>query len=144
MYEQVMETFRKATESTIQIQQQMLRQWTQFWPQMPGMPTTNFGAPWLDQLQSFQKQMATSVTDLLKKHRETLDTQYSAGIRAIEEAFRVGEAKDPAQLKKLTEDLWKQSFECLKTSSESQMKEFQLVVEKWMETMSKGVATATR
>jgi hypothetical protein len=142
MFEQVMDTFRKATESTVQMQQQMLRQWTQQWPQMPGIPTIGFGAPWLEQFQAFQKQVASSVTDLLKKHRETLDSQYSAGIRTIEEAFRVGEAKDPAQLKHLTEELWKQSIECLKTTSESQMKEFQLVVEKWIETVSKGAAAA--
>ena len=149
MFDQVMDTFRKATESTLQMQQQMLRQWTQGLPQMPGMMMGmpgmtggGFGAPWLEQFQAFQKQVAASVTELLKKHRETLDSQYTAGIRTIEEAFRVGEAKDPVQLRRLTEELWKQSFECLKTVSEGQAKEFQLAVEKWFENVSKGAAAA--
>ena len=33
---------------------------------------------------------------MLNKHRESLDAQYKAGIKTIEEAFKVGEAKDPA------------------------------------------------
>lgn len=147
MFDQVMDTFRKATESTLQAQQQMLQQWTQMWPGMspmwPRMPMAGVsgpGAAWLEQVQAFQKQFAGTVTDLLKKHRDTLETQYTAGIRTISEAFRVGEAKDPAQLQKLTEELWKQNFECLRTVSEGQIKEFQLAIEKWFETVSKGTA----
>jgi hypothetical protein len=163
MFDQVLEMFRKATESTLQMQQQMYRQWTQQWmqvpwmsgmsgiPGMPGMP----GMPWmqgmpgmsstpagplLEQLQAFQKQASASVTEILKKHRDTLDTQYAAGIRTIEEAFRLGEAKDPDQLRRLTEELWKQSFDCLRTVSEGQIKEFQGALEKWFENVSKGAA----
>ena len=54
------------------------------------------GAAWLEQLSAAQKKWAETVTEMLNKHRETLDAQYKAGIRTIEEAFKVGEAKDPA------------------------------------------------
>jgi len=149
MFDQVMDTFRKATESSLQLQQQMLQQWTQPWMQVPGAAQSN-GATQSDgvaqapgvtavteQVHSFQKQVATTVTDLLKKHRETLDAQYAAGIRTIEEAFRVGEAKDPQQFLRLTEEFWKHSFECLKSMAEDQMKGLQTATQKWLDTVSK-------
>ncbi|MFO0907996.1 MAG: hypothetical protein U0794_06495 [Isosphaeraceae bacterium] len=142
MIDQVLDSFRKATESTMQLQQQMIRQWAQAFPQAGVMtpPTAAVTPPWVEQAQAFQRQMADAVTDLLRKHRETLDAQYSAGIRTIEDAFRVGEARDPAQLQRLTEELWKRSFDCLKTVAENQMKEFQSAVETWLETVAKGAA----
>ena len=90
-------------------------------------------------LKPFRKRSET-ITDLLNKHREALDSQYRAGIRTIEEAFRVGEAKDPGQFRKLTEELWRQSFDSLKTAAESQVREFQAAMEKWVEGASKGAS----
>jgi hypothetical protein len=151
MFDQVMDTFRKATESTLQLQQQMLQQWTQQWSQLAGVTTTRPATPAsapteapavaaaAGQIQSFQKQVATTLTDLLKKHREVLDAQYAAGIRTIEEAFRAGEAKDPAQFLRLTEEFWKHSFDCLRSMAEDQMKGLQAATQKWLETMSKGI-----
>jgi len=143
MFDQVVDQFRKATDSTIQFQQEMFRQWTQQWGQLPGVPTPGslLAHGVTDQISTFQKKWAETITDLLNKHRETLDAQYRAGIRTIEDAFRVAEAKDPAQFRKLTEELWRQSFECLKTSVESQMRDFQAAAEKVIEATSKSVTT---
>src|SRR5512144_38050 len=107
MFDQVLDYFRKATDSTIQIQQEMFRQWFQQWSQVPGVPTPGslLVNGWSDQVHAIQKKWSQTVTDMLNKHRETLDAQYRAGIRIIEDAFRVGEAKDPAQFRKLTEEL---------------------------------------
>ena len=77
---------------------------------------------------------------MLNKHRETLDAQYRAGITAIEDAFRVGAAKDPEQFRKLTEELWRHSYECLKNLAESQMRDLQAVTQKWFELASQGAA----
>ena len=74
------------------------------------------------------------------KHRDALDTQYRAGIRAIEDAFRVGEAKDPEQFRKLTEELWRHSYECLKDLAESQMRDMQTLMQKWFERASQGAS----
>ena len=151
MFDQILDNYRKAAESTIQFQQEMLRNWTQQWPQMFGVPTpgpasteqaqaARKGAASTEQAQATQKKWSETITDMLNKHRETLDSQYRAGIRTIEDAFRVGEAKDPEQLRKLTEELWRQSFDCLKTAVESQMREFQAAMEKWAEVASKGAS----
>jgi hypothetical protein len=141
MFDQVLDNLRKATDSTIHLQQEMFRQWFQQWTQVPGVPTpgTMIANSWADQVHTFQRKWSETITDLLNKHRETLDSQYRAGIRTIEDAFRVGEAKDPAQFRKLTEELWRNSFDCLKTVMEAQMRDFQSAAEKGIEAMSKSM-----
>src|SRR5512135_1433784 len=138
MFDQILDNYRKAAESTIQFQQEMLRNWAQQWPQVSGVPKP--GAAATEQAQAAGKKWSETITDMLNKHRETLDSQYRAGIRTIEDAFRVGEAKDPAQFRKLTEELWRQSLDCLKTAAESQMREFQATMEKLVEGASKGAS----
>ena len=140
MFDQILDTWRKATESMVQFQQDVFRQWVP----VPGVPDPGAasGSSWADQARATQKQWAETLTDLLTKHRETLDTQYRAGIRIIEDAFRVTEAKDPEQFRKLTEELWRQSLDCLKTVSESQLRECQAAVERGIEAMSQGVTAA--
>src|SRR5262249_36793480 len=133
MFDVILDNYRKAAESTMKLQQDMLRNWTTQWPQMFGAQGFGFpvfgsspsgsalpGGAWLEQMSAFQKKWGETVTEMLNKHRETLDAQYRAGIHTIEEAFKVGEAKDPQQFRRLTEELWRQSFECLKTVAESQ------------------------
>jgi hypothetical protein len=150
MFDMILENYRKATESTLKLQQDMLRNWTMQWPQtfgaqMFGLPMMGGPAPtsampgsaWLEQMSSAQKKWAETVTDMLNKHRESLDAQYKAGIRTIEEAFKVSEAKDPAQFRRLTEELWRQSFDCLKTVAESQMRDVQAAMQKMYEVASK-------
>lgn len=160
MVDQVLETFRKATESTMQLQQEMFRQWTQQMGTVPGFvekvaapvskgSSTAAKAPTLptlgqmvhtpEQLVAYQKQLAESVSELLKKHRKTLDAQYEAGAKIIEEAFKVGQAKSPEEFRRLTEALWKQSFDCLKSVAEDQVRESQTIVAKWLDAVSKGV-----
>jgi hypothetical protein len=75
---------------------------------------------------------------MLNKHRETLDTQYKAGIRALEESFRVNEAKSPDDFRRMTEELWRKGFETLKSSTESQIRDFQAAAQKWGELMAKA------
>ena len=148
MFDMILENYRKATESTMKLQQEMLRNWTTQWPHMFGLPnsgmpfpgTTMPGGEWLEKFSSAQKKWGETVIEMLNKHRETLDAQYKAGIRTIEDAFKVGEAKDPQQFRRLTEELWKQSFECLNTVVESQMRDVQAAMQKCYEVASKSAA----
>ncbi len=144
MLDQVFDTFRKASESTVQMQQELFKQWTSQWP-VPGasgltspVPGAASATAWAEQVQSLQKKWLDQVTNTLNKHRETLDTQYKAGIRAIEDAFHVTEAKTPEEYRKMTEDLWRKSFETLKTNAETQVRDLQAAFEKWMELVGKA------
>jgi len=98
------------------------------------------GAAWAEQAQSFQRRWLEGVTEVMNKHREKLDAQYKAGITAIEDAFRVTEAKTPEEYRRMTEDLWKKSFESLKGSAESQIHDFQKAIEAWFEMATKAKA----
>ena len=157
MFDMILENYRKATESTMKLQQDVLRnltmQWTQMLPQTSGAQTSGLpsmggpasgsampGAAWLEQLSDAQKKWGETVTDMLNKHRESLDAQYKAGIRTIDEAFKVGEAKDPQQFRRLTEELWKHSFECLKSVAEAQTRDVQAAMQKFYEVASKSAS----
>jgi hypothetical protein len=137
MLDQVLENFRKASESTMQLQQDLFQKWTSQWP-TTSSPATPGTTAWAEQAQAFQKRWLESVTDIMTKHREKLDTQYKAGIRAIEDAFRVTEAKTPDDYRRMTEELWRKSFDSMKNSAETQIHDFQKAVEKWFELMPKA------
>jgi len=135
MLDQVLDNFRKASESTMQMQQEMLKKWMGQWP--TAFPATT-GTAWAEQAQTFQKRWLESVTEVMNKHREKLDSQYKAGIAAIEDAFRVSEARSPEDYRRMTEELWKKSFETLKSSAETQVHDFQKAMEKWFEMVTKA------
>jgi hypothetical protein len=140
MFDQLVDNFRKATEATMQFQQQMFRQWLEKCAHIPA--AAPFGKDAVAEIQSFQKQWVEGVTGLLKRQRETLDAQYQAGIRIIEDAFHTADFKDPEQFRTLTEELWRQSFDCLKNAIESQLRDYQAAAEKAFEAVSKGMTAA--
>ena len=63
MLEQVFDNFRKATETTLQAQQDLFRQWMSQWPMLPLAPTPS-SSGMSEQARSFQKQWTDSVTAL--------------------------------------------------------------------------------
>jgi hypothetical protein len=158
MFDQILESFRKATESAMKLQQETFHSLTEQLAQVPGAPIAPAPPPtpaapdtaatpplaglaWIEQVQTVQKQWAQVVTELLKKNSETLDAQYKAGVKSIEEAFNVGRARDPAEFKRLTEELWRHSFESLKKLAEDQVHECQAASAKWTEAASKSFPT---
>jgi hypothetical protein len=150
----ILENYSKAVESTLRLQQEMLRNWTRQWSplggQVSGLPSTETSssadttpqASWLEQLRTAQKNWAEAVSDLLHRHQETLEEQYRAGIRAIDDAFRVSEAKDPEQFRHLSEELWRRNIEVLNTAVASQMHDVQLVMQKLFDAALVGAPAA--
>jgi hypothetical protein len=134
MFEDVLENLRKATESTIQVQQEMYKKWVGLWPGVASQPA------WGEPSQRFQKKWAEIVGELVKKQREILETQFSAGLRNIEEAFHLAEARNPEELRAKSIELWQKSFDCLRQAYEAQVRDFQAAVAKWTEVMAKGAA----
>ncbi len=137
MFDQVFDNFRKASEMTLQAQQDLFHQWMSQWPRFPLEITTPGNKVSVnEQARSFQKQWTDTATALMTKHCEALDAQYRAGIRTIEAALRTTEAKSPEEFRRLTEELWRKSFEVLKQTIENQIRDFQIAVEKWSELMT--------
>jgi hypothetical protein len=137
MFEHVFENLRKATESTVQVQQEMFRKWASLWPGVSPAPS-----PWSNDVKEFQKKWSETVAELLKKQRESLETQFSAGLKNIEEAFHLTKAEDPEEFRAKTLELWRKSFDHLRQASEAQLRDFQAAVEKWTELMAKKNAAA--
>lgn len=136
MFDQVLDNLRKATEMGLQMQQEMFKKWTGTWP---GLPVVN-NASWTDQVQKFQKNWNETVNDLLHKQRHYLESQMEAGMKNLDEAFKLTEAKSPDELRIKTLDLWRKTFESLRQAFETQMKDFQAAVQKWTEMATKGTS----
>jgi hypothetical protein len=118
MYEQVFGNLRKATEAAIQAQQEMFWTCANYWAGRP------------DQVQTIQKKWADTFGELLKKQQETLEAQFSAGLKMIEDAFDVPTAKNPEELRGKLIENWKKSFESHRQMAEAQMHDFQAAVAK--------------
>jgi hypothetical protein len=136
MFDQLFEGLRKASEFTLQAQQDMFKQWAQVPAQWPSPPlnTATASLEWTD---TVQKRWRESTSEVLNKHRELLDAAYASGIQMIEQTFRISEAKSPEDYRRLVEELWRKLFESMsesfKEQSETQLNEFQKMTEKWAE-----------
>src|SRR5262249_50565090 len=125
MFDQVYQNLHKAVEANPQMQQELFKKWAGMWPVMPGTPA--------DKVQEFQGKWAGSVAETGKRQKELMEAQFKAGVENVEKAFRLGEAKTPEELKARTLELWKKCFDSLRLAYESQLKDTQALLEKWVE-----------
>lgn len=137
MFAPVMESMSKMTEATMGLQQEMIRKWFSAWPGvpfMPGAPPTPGTPPaGVEQIQKFQKKWIETVSEIVRRQRETLEAQFKAGQQNIEKAFHLGEAKSTEELRARTIELWQKCFEGMRQASEAQIRDFQVAVDKWFE-----------
>ena len=137
MFEQAFETLQSITESNIHLQQELFNKWVGF---CTGVPVAANTAP--KRLQRAQKQWLDFVGDLVKKERETLEAQFSAGLKNIEDAFRLAEVKDPQELRSKTIEFWQKSIDCMRQMYEAQIRDFQAAAVKWTDLVLKPAPTA--
>ena len=78
MLDQVLDSFRKASEGSLQMQQEMFKQWSQQF--MSGAPTMGGGAS-NEWTRHTQKRWLELTVEMLNKHRASLDATYSTGIQ---------------------------------------------------------------
>lgn len=132
MFDQLMDGVRRASESSLQMQQEMFKQWSRLFlsapMSMPGVPggsgvPTDFG-------RGSQKRFIELGIEMLNKHREALDATYKSGIQIIEQTFHITEAKSSDDYRKMTEDLWRRLFELQKEQAENQFRDFQAFYDK--------------
>jgi len=133
MFEPVFESLRKATDATVKMQQELFSKWTTMFPGLPMVPAAYEPV-------KFQKRCVEVMTELTRKQRETLEAQFNNGVKTIEEAFRVFEAKDPEELRAKTVELWQKTFDSLRQVYDSQVKDFQAATAKWADLMTRGAA----
>jgi hypothetical protein len=124
---------RKAADENLEMQQQLFQKWSRMWPGIP-----NPQASWLERMREFQKEWAKTVSDLARKHRETLDRQYQAAIESLDESLKLVQASDPVQFREYAEQLCRKTLDCSREIAETQLREFQEAVGKWTEVVTKA------
>jgi hypothetical protein len=132
LFDRVLETMRKTTEANLQAQQEMLRHCTTGWP---GYPSPQTG--WSEKVRQFRKDWSTTAMDLLARHRKMIDEQYRLGTEALEDALQAAEAESPEEFRKRAEAICRKSLDCMKEISETQTREFQKAITKWIELATK-------
>ncbi len=138
MLNQMMDGFRRATESSLQVQQEIFKQWTKQWLSVQ----PNFAGNSTEWRQSVQKRWMDLTVDMLNKHRESLDAMYATGIQAIEQSFRITEARSSDDYRRIFDDLWHKLFDTLKGQLETQFRDFQRWSEQSLEIAQKAQAQA--
>jgi hypothetical protein len=133
VFEQVFDGVRKAAEANLEMQQELFRQWTAKWPGFPQPQNA-----WVERVQAAQKDWAKTVKEVLSKHREVLDEQYSLALDSLDDAFRVAQSSDPQQFAKRCETLCRKSLEVMRDSAELQAKEIQNAFTKWVDLATKS------
>ena len=112
----ILESFRKVSESSLQMQQEMLKHWTDRWS---GSASQGQNAS-SETSQNVQRRWLTLGIDLLNKHRASLDSTYASGIQLIEQSFGAAGAKSPEEYRRMTEELWRKLFDTYKSQAEAQ------------------------
>ena len=125
MFDQLIDGVRKASESSMQMQQEMLKNWTR----MFSAPMAEAGVP-ADWGKGSQKRWLELGVEMLNRQREAVDGMYKSGIQIIEQPFHVTEAKSADDYRRMVEDLWRKLFDLQKAQSESQFRDFQTFYEK--------------
>ena len=125
MFDQLIDGVRKASESSLQMQQEMFKNFTRLFSGQAGEAGAQ--AEWG---KVSQKRWAELCVEMLNRHREALDTTYKTGIQIIEQSFQVTEAKSPDDSRKMIEELWRKLFDLQKAQSENQFRDFQTFYEK--------------
>jgi hypothetical protein len=125
MFDQLIDGVRKASESSLQMQQEMFKNWARLFSGQ----ASEAGAP-AEWGRTSQKRWAELYVEMLNRHREALDSTYKSGIQIIEQALHVTEAKSPDDSRRMLEDLWRKLFDLQKEQSESQFRDFQTFYEK--------------
>lgn len=121
MYDQVFDSYRKASESWLQMQQELLKKVVQ---QPLSAPTAD-GGPTADWARNVQKRGTELAIEVLNRQRESIDALYKSVMSLLERSAQVSEAKSPEDYRRASEDLWKKWFETFTSQSETQLRDIQ-------------------
>jgi hypothetical protein len=126
MFDQLVDGVRKASESSLHLQQEMFRNWTRMFLSAPPGAASPAG----EADRAAQKRWMELGLEVLDKHRAAIDTTYRAGIQLIEQTFQLADAKSGDDYRKVVEQLWHRLFDLQKEQAESQFRDFQAWLEK--------------
>ena len=129
MNDQMFDTFRKASEPWLKMQQDLFQ---------TGAPASLFAAPqgtgvapeWA---RNTQKKCLDLAAEVLGRQRESLDALFKSAINLLQQTSQISEAKSSEDYRRATEDLWRKWFESVKSHSETQFRDVQTFAGKSLE-----------
>jgi hypothetical protein len=133
MFDQVLDSLKKATDSTLMMQRERFARWGAFWPGLPVSPPN-----WAEEAQKVPKRWAETVRELGRNQRASLEGHFQVGMRNLESAFQLAEAKDVEDLRKRTVELWRKTIDCLRQLYEAQLRDLERAAGTWTQLMTKG------
>jgi hypothetical protein len=131
--DQMFENFRKASTSSWQVQQDMLKQYAQQWPW-----SGNTVAEPTEWAQQVQKRWTEFASETLDRSKQSLEVLYKLTVELIEMASRVRDAKSPDEYRRGVEEVRAKMFDVFKEQSDAQLRDFQKTAEKWFETLARA------
>lgn len=131
--EEVFQNVRKAAEANLKMQQEVFSQWSSMWP---GIPTPQ--SAWLNQMQSFRKELAATISQVASKHQKVIDAQYEAALESLDSALKLSDVSTPEEARRRSEQFCRKTLDCMREVTELQVKEFQDVVSKWTDLLAKA------
>ena len=131
--EEVFQNVRKAAEANLKMQQEVFSQWSTMWP---GIPTPQ--TAWVNQMQSFRKQFADTISQLASEHQKVIDKQYEAASDSLNSALALTDASTPEEVRRRSEQFCRKTLDCMREVTEVQVKEFQDAITKWTDLMAKA------
>jgi len=134
MFEQLFDNLRKTTEATVQVQQEMFKNWACLCQVVA--PTT----PYLDDPRTFQKRCGEVVSEQIKKQYKLAEVQCSAGLQYLDEVIHLAEAKNAEDLQAKAAKLYQLAFAWQRVTWETLLRDFQAAVAKWTELVTRPVA----
>jgi hypothetical protein len=135
MFDQFLDNVRKVTETNVQLQQELLKRWAALWPGQPGVPSAPHA--WAERVREQHQKWAEAVNEIVQRQRQTQQEQFAAGLKHLEQAFRLGEVKDVEALRAKTLELWQKAFQLVQQANEAQVRDLQAAVGKWTELVTK-------
>ena len=129
MSDQMFDTFRKASESWLKMQQDLFQ---------TAAPSSFFGASpgagaapeWA---RNAQKKCIDLATEILERQRESVDALFKSSINLLQQTSQISEAKSSEDYRRAAEDLWRKWFESVKSQSETQFRDVQTFAGKSLE-----------
>lgn len=133
MFTHLFETYRKTSESWLQMQQDTIKtavqQMTALTPDVTGAVT--------EWNKTYRERFVDAAIEILNRHHESLLALYDLTIAAVQQTSKVREAKTAEESRAVLEDLWRQWFNRIASQSENQMRDAQSWVLKSVEIVQK-------
>lgn len=115
--------------SSLQMQQELFKQWAQMWPASPA----NFAAFSGDWPQKLQKRWFEFTIESLNRQRELIDSTYKSIIQLVEQAAHLTESKTPDDYRRTSDELRHKMVETFKVQSDAQFREFEKTAQNWFD-----------